>query len=62
MISVRIRVWALEVEIQSTESHPDHLTDLVNRASRTFAEALASLEAEDLPIYDPELADPDEED
>ena len=43
MVSVRIQAYELEVEISSTETHPDHLNDLCNRAIIAFDRALASM-------------------
>jgi hypothetical protein len=61
MLSIRIRAWALEVEIQSTENFPDHLDDLVNRALAAFKESTAIMQETSIPLFDPELPDEDEE-
>ena len=60
MISVRIRAWALEVEITSTDSFPDHLDDLVNRALVAFRNSTTILQETKIPMFDPELPDEDE--
>ena len=59
MISIRIRAWALEVEVQSSETHPDALDDAMGRATDAFANAVATLETNRVPLFDPEFADPD---
>jgi hypothetical protein len=55
MISVTISAWSLEVNVQSSEDHPDALTDITNRATSAFASALASMKATDVPLYDTEM-------
>lgn len=40
MVYVTIRLGELEVSLQSTESHPDHLDDLTNRAIIAFSRAV----------------------
>ena len=52
MVSVRIQAYELEVEISSTETHPDHLNDLCNRAIIAFDRALASMLAAGVAIVE----------
>ena len=61
MISVRIRAWALEVEITSTDSFPDHLDDMTNRAVKALKDSTKILKETDIPLFDPDLPDIDEE-
>jgi hypothetical protein len=62
MISISIRVGELEVNVQSTDSHPDHLTDMNNRAISAFKSALETAHTLNASIYGDEFADyPDEE-
>jgi hypothetical protein len=60
MIAIRIQAYALTVEIECSESYPDALTDVANRASTAFATALELMRISEIPIYNPDL-DPEEE-
>lgn len=62
MISVRIRAYGLEVEIQSAESHPDHLTDLCNRASTAFIMGVTTLKNNGIDLYAAHGDDLDDDD
>jgi hypothetical protein len=48
MISVVVRAYELEVEIQSSESFPDHLDDICNRATKPFAEAIETMKVSNI--------------
>lgn len=61
MVSIRIRAWALEVEVTSTDSFPDHLDDMVNRALMAFKNSARVMQDTKIPLFDPELPDEDEE-
>lgn len=43
MLSVSIRAFEVEVEIQSSEHFPDHLNDICNRAVQVFQKAIDSM-------------------
>jgi hypothetical protein len=62
MVYVTIRLGELEVTVQSTESHPDHLNDLTNRAIIAFTNALSVAKETGVSLYgdEPEI-DLDEE-
>ena len=61
MISVRIRAYELEVEVQQTESHPDALTDATNRAITLFNSSVSTLQSNNVALYDADrLPDPEE--
>ena len=62
MIAVTIRAWGLMVQVEATESYPDAAQDIANRAVEAFAEAVNIMQKSEVPIFDPELADPDGED
>ena len=57
MIAIRIRAYAVTVELESSESYPDALSDLANRATQAFTAALATMRASEIPIYNPEYED-----
>jgi hypothetical protein len=59
MIGIRIQAYHVSVELESTESFPDALTDLTNRAVEAFASALATMKLTEIPIFDSEF-DPEE--
>ena len=61
MVSIRIRAWALEVEVTSSESFPDQLDDMVNRALTAFKNSARVMQETRIPLFDPELPDEDEE-
>lgn len=61
MIAVTIRAWGLLVSVEATESYPDAAQDIANRAVEAFAEAVVIMQKSEVPIFDPELADPDPE-
>ena len=57
-----IRLGELEVEVHSTESHPDHLNDINNRAISAFTQALSAAQELQTSIYGNEFVElPDEE-
>lgn len=60
-ISVRIQAFELEVEIQSTESHPDHLDDICNRAVTAFKKSVETMKLTGVSLYDPEFNNEDED-
>lgn len=63
MISIKIQAYELLVELQSSESYPDAVSDLVNRASTTFVLAVTTLKSNDIDlfnIYQPDREDIDE--
>jgi hypothetical protein len=57
MISVMVRVYDLEVEIQSSENFPDHLDDICNRATKLFAEAIETMKASQISLSGEDLLD-----
>lgn len=57
MIGIRIQAYALIVELESTESHPDALTDLTNRATAAFATVVESMKLTGIPVYNPDFDD-----
>jgi len=57
MISVVVRVYDLEVEIQSSESFPDHLDDICNRATKLFAEAIETMKESEIALTGEDLLD-----
>jgi hypothetical protein len=59
MIAIRIQAYHVIVEAESSESHPDAMTDLTNRAVEAFASALATMKLTEIPIFDAEF-DPEE--
>jgi hypothetical protein len=59
MIAIRIQAYHVIVEAESTESYPDAMTDLTNRAVEAFASALATMKLTEIPIFDAEF-DPEE--
>lgn len=62
MVFVTIRLGELEVCVQSTESHPDHLDDLTNRAIAAFANILPVCTDSGVSLYgdEPEIDLPEE--
>ena len=60
MISVMVRVYDLEVEIQSSENFPDHLDDICNRATKLFAEAIDTMKASQISLSGEDLLDGEE--
>lgn len=60
MVSIRIKAWALEVEVTSSENFPDHLDDMVNRALNAFKESAKVMQETRIPLFDPELPDEDD--
>lgn len=60
-VSIRIRAWALEVEMATTENYPDALDDLSNRCVAAFKNSCAVMQSTSIPLFDPELPDMDEE-
>jgi hypothetical protein len=61
MISVRIRAYELEVEVQHSESHPDALTDATNRAMSAFNNAVLTLQTSEIALYDADKLPDDKE-
>ena len=57
MISVMVRVYDLEVEIQSSENFPDHLDDICNRATKLFAEAIETMKTSQISLSGEDLLD-----
>ena len=60
MISIKIKAYELSVELQSTESYPDAVTDLVNRASTAFIMAVNTMKNNNIDLFN--IAIPEEED
>ena len=60
-VNIRIKAWALEVEMATTDSYPDAVDDLVNRCVVAFKESCAVMQTTNIPLFDPELPDIDEE-
>ena len=63
MISIKIQAYELTVELQSSETYPDAVSDLCNRASATFVMAVTTMKSNDIDlfnIYQPESEDIDE--
>ena len=60
MISVVVRVYDLEVEIQSSENFPDHLDDICNRATKLFAEAIETMKASQISLSGEDLIEGEE--
>jgi hypothetical protein len=60
MISVMVRVYELEVEIQSSENFPDHLDDICNRATKLFAEAIETMKASQISLSGEDLIEGEE--
>jgi len=50
MISVVVRVYDLEVEIQSSENFPDHLDDICNRVTKLFTEAVDTMKKSEIAL------------
>ena len=46
-----IQAYELRVEMESTESHPDALNDLVNRASTAFIMAVSTLKNHNIDLF-----------
>jgi hypothetical protein len=61
MISVRIRAYELEVEVQHSESHPDALTDVANRAITAFQMAVSTLQASEIALFNADMLPDSEE-
>jgi len=61
MISVVVRVYDLEVEIQSSENFPDHLDDICNRATKLFAEAVEAMKLSNISLTGEDLIDGEEQ-
>ena len=61
MISVVVRVYDLEVEIQSSENFPDHLDDICNRATKLFAEAVEVMKLSNISLTGEDLIDGEEQ-
>jgi hypothetical protein len=61
MISVMVRVYDLEVEIQSSENFPDHLDDICNRATKLFAEAVETMKLSNISLSGEDLIDGEEQ-
>ena len=61
MISVMVRVYDLEVEIQSSENFPDHLDDICNRATKLFAEAVETMKLSNIALTGEDLIDGEEQ-
>ena len=61
MISVVVRVYDLEVEIQSSENFPDHLDDICNRATKLFAEAVEAMKLSNISLTGEDLIDSEEQ-
>jgi hypothetical protein len=62
MIIVSIRLGELEVEVHSSESHPDHLNDINNRAISAFTQALSAAQELQASVYGDEFGELPEED
>jgi hypothetical protein len=60
-VSIKIKAWALEIELASNDNYPDQLDDLVNRALIAFKNSVSVLQDTKVPLFDPELPDMDEE-
>jgi len=50
MISVVVRAYELEVEVSSSESFPDHVDDLCNRAAKLFKESVEIMRVSEIPL------------
>jgi hypothetical protein len=62
MIIVSIRLGELEVEVHSSDSHPDHLNDINNRAVTAFTRALGAAQELNASVYGNEFGElPEEE-
>lgn len=46
-----IQAYELRIEMESSESHPDALTDLVNRASTAFIMAVNTLKNHNIELF-----------
>ena len=57
MIVVSIRLGELEIEVSSDQTHPDHLTDITNRAITAFHNAVATSREAQFSVYgdEPEI-------
>jgi hypothetical protein len=55
MIAIRIAAYAVSVELESTDSFPDALDDLTNRAVVAFGKALELMKTIEIPIFDPDF-------
>ena len=55
-----VRVYDLEVEIQSSENFPDHLDDICNRATKLFAEAIETMKTSQISLSGEDLLDGEE--
>ena len=55
-----VRVYELEVEIQSSENFPDHLDDICNRATKLFAEAIETMKASQISLSGEDLIEGEE--
>jgi hypothetical protein len=51
MISIRIKAYELELELQSSETYPDALSDLVNRATTSFAMCVATMKSANIDLF-----------
>jgi len=51
MLSIKIRAYELEVELQTSETYPDALTDLVNRASQAFVLGVTALKNNNIDLF-----------
>lgn len=51
MISIKIQAYELTVELQSSETYPDAVSDLCNRASTTFVMAVTALKSNDIDLF-----------
>jgi len=60
MISIKITLYNLSVELQSDANHPDALHDLTNRASNAFIQATATAKAQGIDLFNFSDIDEDE--
>lgn len=51
MISIKIQAYELTVELQSSETYPDAVSDLCNRASTTFVMAVTALKSNNIDLF-----------
>jgi hypothetical protein len=59
MIAIRIAAYAISVECESSESFPDALHDLTNRALEAFGKSLDLMKSHEIAVFDPNF-DPED--
>jgi hypothetical protein len=59
MIAIRIAAYAMSVELESSDTFPDALHDLTNRALEAFGKSLELMKSNEIVVFDPDF-DPED--